>query len=427
MLPYTVDGGDEAGVVDGSADGPIDAPGIDDGIDATGIEGGVDATIDATMDSPATDAGVDVTPQDAGTDAHDASPSDSGSDANDATSDAGDASDAADAADAGPPIVDQISGVVVSTLAGSGTAGSQDGNGTAATFDNPVGIALDALGNLLVTEYDGSRTRRITPAGDVTTFTAQSDLVGPFGITVASDGTVVVQTDFNENGIKNPTSGTLWKVLPGGFALPLVGGLGRPRGLAGLANDTIAVSDHEMHTLQILDPTSATMTPLAGSAGSPGFVDAVGSNARFNEPYGVAVFADGTILLADANNNRLRSIAPDGTVSTFAGDGTPGMIDGPRLSARMSTPRDVAIDAAGNVYFSDLGNKRIRRIDTTGLVQTVAGDGTAGFNDGTGDVAEFFGQEGLDVTPDGKTIYVVDGTLGQPGLPYNRVRMITLP
>ena len=89
-------------------------------------------------------------------------------------------------------------------------------------------------------------------------------------------------------------------------------------------------------------------------------------------------------------------------------------------------PQDLAIDSQGNVFVSDSGNHRIRRISMNGKVETVAGDGTAGFKDGDGIKSRFFGQEGIDVTADGKTLYVADGTGGEPQ-PYNRVRKITLP
>jgi DNA-binding beta-propeller fold protein YncE len=102
------------------------------------------------------------------------------------------------------------------------------------------------------------------------------------------------------------------------------------------------------------------------------------------------------------------------------------MIDGPAATARFDYPQGVAIDSAGNVYVSDTGNNRIRRIDPTGVVETVAGDGTRAFRDGDGDQAEFFGAEGLDVTSDGKTIYVADGNGGGTEL-FNRVRAITMP
>jgi DNA-binding beta-propeller fold protein YncE len=86
----------------------------------------------------------------------------------------------------------------------------------------------------------------------------------------------------------------------------------------------------------------------------------------------------------------------------------------------------VAVDAAGNIYVSDVGNHRIRRITKAGQVETIAGDGVAGFADGSGEAARFYGQEGIAVTPDGSAIYVADGNGGEVGA-YHRVRRIDLP
>ncbi len=338
--------------------------------------------------------------------------------------------DAGTGADGGPPapaVVHQLAGVDVATFAGSGVAGNKDGNGAVAEFSNPTCITLDAQGNLRVTEYDGSRIRSITPSGDVTTVTSQANFVRPYAMAIAMDGTFVVQTDNDINGEKSDASGTLWKVMPDGAAMPLVQGLGRPRGLGALPNDMIAVVDKFAHTVSVLNPTNGQMTLLAGATGKAGFVDGAGSVARFDSPYGAAILADGSIVVSDEVNNRLRTIAPDGTVTTLAGDGTPGMVDGPRLSAKLSAPRGIAADAAGNVYFSDRANQRIRRVNLAGEVETVAGNGVAGFHDGTGEAAQFYGQEGIAVTPDGKTLYVADGTSGDGNIPYHRVRKIALP
>ena len=169
------------------------------------------------------------------------------------------------------------------------------------------------------------------------------------------------------------------------------------------------------------------MTPFAGLEDCAGYVDGAGSAARLNRPYGVVLTPFGDVLVADQLNHVIRRVTAAGEVSTFAGDGIPDMVDGPIATARFNMPQDLAIDAAGNVYVSDLGNHRVRRISTAGVVETVAGNGTAGFADGAGTAAQFFGMEGLAVTSDGKTIFLADGTGGDTTQSFHRVRKITIP
>src|SRR5262249_14192973 len=139
----------------------------------------------------------------------------------------------------------------------------------------------------------------------------------------------------------------------------------------------------------------------------------------------VVALADGRVVVTDYDNHRLRAITTDGRVSPHAGDGGSGTIDGPRLSARFVNPDGLAIDAAGNLYVSDVGAHRIRRVATDDMLSTIAGDGTEGFADGPGAQARFFGQEGIAVSSDGKTLYVADGARGDPG-PYHRIRKIAI-
>jgi len=132
-------------------------------------------------------------------------------------------------------------------------------------------------------------------------------------------------------------------------------------------------------------------------------VDGAGALARFAAPYGLARLADGRILVADLFNNRIRAVALDGTVTTFAGSGA---ADGDAASATFSAPQDVAVDAAGNVYVADLQNFVVRRIAPDGTVSTLAGDGTGGWLD-AGDLraAQLHGLEGLDVSADGTQLW----------------------
>ena len=158
----------------------------------------------------------------------------------------------------------------------------------------------------------------------------------------------------------------------------------------------------------------ANVTTVAGD-GSPAVRD--GKQSSFSDPFGVAIAADGTIYVADAGeSNRIRKISPDGTVTTLAG-GSEGFADGAGASASFNTPSALALGPDGNLYVADTGNNRIRKITPDGKVSTVAGNGTAGYVDGPAATAQFNGPVGLTVSSSGE-IYVADT--------YNDViRMIT--
>jgi sugar lactone lactonase YvrE len=184
-------------------------------------------------------------------------------------------------------------------------------------------------------------------------------------------------------------------------------------------------------TIYLMDPGTAAITPLAGANDTAGFQNGTGAAALFNRPYGVSLMPNGDIVMADQNNNRIRRITQAGVVTTYAGDGTPAYRDGPRQQARFDGPQDVAADAAGNVYVTDCNNQLIRRISAAGVVTTVAGVfNVAGFRNGNGPQALFYGQEGIALSANGKVVYVADGTKGEddPTIPpYHRVRKIVLP
>lgn len=148
-----------------------------------------------------------------------------------------------------------------------------------------------------------------------------------------------------------------------------------------------------------------TVTTFAGN-GTPGYMDANGTSAEFYNPLGMATDAAGNIYVADAFNNRIRKITPDGTVSTFAGNGTAGYTDGNALTeAEFYYPQGLAFDATGNLYVADYGNNVIRKITPAGVVSTFAGNGTAGYVNGAAlTAAEFSGPSGIAFDKSGNLI-----------------------
>ena len=214
----------------------------------------------------------------------------------------------------------------VSYFAGSGTAGSIDGTGTAAKFNTPTGVAVDALGNVYVADRDNHTIRKITPAGEVST------LAGSAGIFGSTDG---IGTDARF-------------YFPSGLAVDALG--------------NVYVADFSNNTIRKIT-SAGVVTTLAGSAGIIGSMNGTGTMARFGFPNKVALDASGNVFVTDGFNHTIRKITAAGVVSTLAGStGTSGSTDGIGTAARFFGPNGVAVDASGNIYVADSGNSRIRKI-----------------------------------------------------------------
>ncbi|WP_298581341.1 gluconolaconase [uncultured Luteimonas sp.] len=148
------------------------------------------------------------------------------------------------------------------------------------------------------------------------------------------------------------------------------------------------------------------IVPLAGD-GHRGARDGHGLQARFDEPWGLVRGPDGSLFVADGGEaNRIRRIAPDGTVGTFAGSGE-GFADGIGAAAKFHTPSSLAIDRLGNLYLADTGNHAIRKVSRNGRVTTLAGTGVPGFRDGEGALAQFRAPMGVAVDEAGR-VFVAD-------------------
>jgi sugar lactone lactonase YvrE len=314
----------------------------------------------------------------------------------------------------------------VSTLAGAADAGYVDGARRVARFANPVNVAYrDGL--IYVADFDNGKLRVIdADSHNTATVISQPTFKRPFGMAFASDGTLYVSTDNDQAGNHTPMSGTIWKVdVSAKTAVVVANAIGRPRGLAVLPDGRLAVADYLHHVVEVIDVTTGVATPIAGTWDMPGMVDGAADVSRFSAPYNVLVRADGNLMVTDFDNNRIRLVALDGTTSTLAGATEPALVDGPMATARFSKPQAMAMAGNGDIYLTDLGNFRVRKIvgDT---ISTVAGDGTGGAIDSDNLLAaELYGLEGITVVPDGSMVYVADGNRGE-AVSYNRVRQIKL-
>ena len=152
--------------------------------------------------------------------------------------------------------------------------------------------------------------------------------------------------------------------------------------------------------------TTGAVTTLAGS-GAASFADGTGAAASFNFPRSIAVASDGSIFVADERNHRIRNVTSTGVVTTLAGSGVAGFADGTGAAAQFSNPYGVTIATDGTIFIGDELNHRVRKITTAGVVTTVAGNGTAGNVEGLGTVAQFNRPRGVATGPNG-VLYVAD-------------------
>jgi sugar lactone lactonase YvrE len=175
---------------------------------------------------------------------------------------------------------------------------------------------------------------------------------------------------------------------------------------AGSANITATYSDGGTASCAVTVLTYATVSTLAGSS-SWGYTNGTGTTATFWYPHSVAIDSSGYVYVADTNNEEIRKISPLGVVSTLAGSGSYGSVDATGTAASFYQPCGVAVDSSGNVYVADTYNNKIRKISPSGVVSTLAGSGSYGSVDGTGTAASFYQPCGVAVDSSGN-VYVAD-------------------
>jgi sugar lactone lactonase YvrE len=212
----------------------------------------------------------------------------------------------------------------------------------------------------------------------------------PYGIAVASDGSKYI-ADSGNHLIKKVTPDGIMSVFVGSGVRGAVDGTGVnaqfnfPIRIAIDKYDNLFVTDYENHRIRKITPTGV-VTTVAGS--TKGYSDGTGSNAQFDNPYGIAIDSDGNMFIGDLLNNRVRKVTADGVVSTFAGDGSTNSTDGTGVAAQLHGPAGITIDKNGDIYFVEHYGNKVRKITTNAEVTTIAGS-TVGDVDGNGVNAKF--------------------------------------
>ena len=267
------------------------------------------------------------------------------------------------------------SGGVVTLYAGSasGTAGYKDTTvATGALFNGPAGVAMDGSGNLFVADHGNNVIRKITPSGVVSTFYTRSGM-GPTGLTFDGSGNLIVAAQ---------SLSLILKITPAGVATTIAGnfyayvnGTGTGADFKNCtdakidASGNIFVADYLDNAIRKIT-SAGVVTTYAGSNvnnNTGGFLDGVGTAAKFNTPTGVAVTPSGIIYVADFNNHNIRRIMPDGTVTLVAGSATQlsGTVDGTGTAAKLHSPMGIYVDNTGTAYVADMWAS-IRKVVLTG-------------------------------------------------------------
>ncbi len=336
---------------------------------------------------------------------------------------------------------------IITTVAGTGIEG-YNGDGGAATnagLEYPLGVAVDSVGNIFITDHVNSLIRKVDTNGIITTVAGYSSLAGymgdgvaatnttlyqPKGVTTDMAGNLFIADTLNNRVRKVDTNGIITTVVFGNLRFPtrvstdtygnlLIADNGNNRirkvdtngivttvagnGIGTYTGDTgsatsarfglpiggaadvvgnFFIADRSLQRIRKVD-VNGVITTVAGN-GSAGFSGDGGlaSNARLNNPNSVAVDNAGNLFIADQSNHRVRMVGTNGRISTFAGNGTASYSgDGAAATnATLNSPAGVAVDAIGNLFIADQSNQRIRKVDTNGIITTVAGKGTATYS-----------------------------------------------
>jgi trimeric autotransporter adhesin len=329
----------------------------------------------------------------------------------------------------------------ISTYAGNGTGGYA-GDGAAATaaeLNTPYGVALDGSGNLYIADGNNARIRKVNSAGVISTFAGNgigisngdggsataASIGNPFSITFDGSGNAYIVNNTNHNVRKVNSAGVISTIAGTGTAgyngdgiVATTAQLNYPTSVAVDGSGNVYIADGSNNCVRKIN-SSGIISKFAGGGMSGVGDGGAATAAQLLLPYGVAVDASGNVYIADATDHRIRKVNTSGIISTIAGNGTTGYSgDGAAATLAQISPNGICLDASGNIYFTD-GTTRIRKINSAGIVTTVAGNGANGFSgDGmAATMAQLANPNGVAVDATGN-LYIAD-------LMNNRIRKVT--
>ncbi|MCM2357034.1 MAG: Ig-like domain repeat protein [Geobacteraceae bacterium] len=322
---------------------------------------------------------------------------------------------------------------IITTVAGNGIYGYSGDNGLAilASFKNTYSVTVDSSGNLYIADQDNNRIRKVDYRTGIITTVASVN--SPAGITVDSSGNLYI-ADGSNNRIRKVDRGTgLITTVAGngtqGFSgdngAATAASLNLPNAVAVDSSNNLYIVDRGNYRIRKVDHVTGIISTVAGNS-TKGFSgdNGTAASASLNNPYGVTIDSNGNLYFGDLNTSRIRKVdSGTGIITTVAGNGTQGYSgdNGAATAASFDWPRDVTVDSSGNLYIADYINNRIRKVDSgTGIITTVAGNGTEAYagDNGPATSASFDNLRGGVTVDSTGNFYIADYN-------NNRIRKVT--
>lgn len=318
----------------------------------------------------------------------------------------------------------------ISTIAGSGTPAFTGDNGPAAAaqFNSPGAVLLDSAGNIYISDTGNHCIRKIS-GGTITTIAGTGGTIGysgdkgaatsallnaPTGLAFDSKGNLYIADSGNH--VIRKITGTIITTVAGDYGLgggysgdlgpAISAGLNNPTAVALDSKDNLYIAETNSHLVRRVDATSNIITSYVGASGG-----STGTSGKLVAPNGLWFDKNNVLYMSDSGNNRIAAFTTSLAFSNFAGNLTAGFAGdgGPALNAQLNKPVGLTFDAAGNVYFADTNNSRIRKILTDGTITTIAGIGGGAYSGdgGSATAAAMNFPRGVAVSASG-TVYIAD-------------------